>query len=603
MRFIYRISFLIFSLIWIISGCNKSVLEIPEEVILVIDPLEGLTTDTLQFQIETIPEFNSRSTFFYRWDWQGDSVWDTEFSALSSIEHRYFAPGKYTVNLQCTNGKGESVFTKQEISILQGYSKPIPHLLIEPESGNYTQEFIMDARTTFDFEDSLSDLKFRWDLEGDGMWDHQFDTITLIHHVFNKPGIYFPVLEVRDPSGLFASVTKRLEVHKTDTLIQIVVDWFPKDISDGDVVEFDLSSSTYLSDPDRDFKVSWLFPFTFTWTEPSREKQYQYVIQAEGENLFGCKLIMDYTELENETYFEIFASVENLPPEPSFEVSIEYGNLTTLFYFNCWSSRDDHTTPSQLLIRWDWDNDEIWDTPFTQQKEYYHQYQKPGRYGVILEAKDEKGLMARAYGTINVSPYENPTSMIKDRRDDQLYGTVQIGDQWWMAENLRFQVPEKMESGLVTTICLYESESWCEQVGLLYQVTAISHDRFDDKYIQVCPDGWHLPTKEDWEELIENIGGNNKAHDLVIGGSTDFNGRYLGLGDFALIGFPVPTDTIFTFKETFESMYYPSSTIPVDINEARTDIFVIKVTKDNSSFWTGFMSTRYYMPVRCVMDR
>ncbi|MEA1875544.1 MAG: FISUMP domain-containing protein [Bacteroidota bacterium] len=277
--------------------------------------------------------------------------------------------------------------------------------------------------------------------------------------------------------------------------------------------------------------------------------------------------------------------------------------MTTLFYFNCWSSRDDHTTPSQLLSRWDWDNDEIWDTPFTQQKEYYHQYQKPGRYGVILEVKDEQGLMSKAYGTINVSPHENPTGMIKDRRDDQLYGTVQIGDQWWMAENLRFQVSGKMESGLVTTICLYEAESWCEQVGLLYQVTAISHDRFDDKYIQVCPDGWHIPTKEDWEELIENIGGNNKAHELVIGGSTDFNGRYLGLGDYALIGFPVPTDTIFTFKETFESMYYPSSTIPVDINEARTDIFVIKATKDNSSFWTGFMSTRYYMPVRCVKDK
>ena len=207
------------------------------------------------------------------------------------------------------------------------------------------------------------------------------------------------------------------------------------------------------------------------------------------------------------------------------------------------------------------------------------------------------------YGQITVSPYDNPTSYFKDGRDGELYGTVQIGSQWWMAENLSFEVPEKSASGFHTTLCLFESEEWCESVGKLYHVTSVIEDRFDEKEDQVCPRGWHIPTKVEFEELIETIGGPGKAVELTNGGSTDFNGLYLGYGFyyFVTVG-KIVTDTIFTFHETYENMYFTSSSIAPDINEARTDVYMIKVSRDNGNLWQGYFPTRYYMPVRCLKD-
>ena len=154
-----------------------------------------------------------------------------------------------------------------------------------------------------------------------------------------------------------------------------------------------------------------------------------------------------------------------------------------------------------------------------------------------------------------------------------------------------------------TTICLYENDQWCESVGKLYHWSSVINDRFDDKENEVCPKGWHIPTKEEYEQLFETIGGHSKSLDLTIGGSTDFNGLFLGYGDyyFKLAGRYV-VDTIFTFHETYKSMQLFSSSIPDDINEARIDAYMIKISRDDGSVWEGYKSTRYYMPVRCIKD-
>ena len=97
----------------------------------------------------------------------------------------------------------------------------------------------------------------------------------------------------------------------------------------------------------------------------------------------------------------------------------------------------------------------------------------------------------------------NPMPNLVDPRDKQVYKTVQIGDQRWMAENLRFK--------LKGTLCYNKNEANCEKYGRLYTWAASMKlvDYFNrtiakdavKKTHDVCPKGWRVPTNKDWKKL------------------------------------------------------------------------------------------------------
>lgn len=102
---------------------------------------------------------------------------------------------------------------------------------------------------------------------------------------------------------------------------------------------------------------------------------------------------------------------------------------------------------------------------------------------------------------------------LKDERDKKTYKTVTIGTQTWMAENLNYTTAD--------SYCYRNDSSNCSTYGRLY---------FWTDAMNACPEGWHLPTKAEFETLIDAVGGRSIAGERLKSTSGWFSGLSNGNG-------------------------------------------------------------------------
>jgi uncharacterized protein (TIGR02145 family) len=123
------------------------------------------------------------------------------------------------------------------------------------------------------------------------------------------------------------------------------------------------------------------------------------------------------------------------------------------------------------------------------------------------------------------------------------YRIVQIGNQWWMAENLDYKIPgvtfnPRSDIGERAGQMYYNWNSdysldGTYKLGMLYNGPSVAFS-LPGTLPTIAP-GWHIATKSDWTTLMSTIGGNNQVAKLktVDGNITqDFPASWNGTDEY-----------------------------------------------------------------------
>jgi uncharacterized protein (TIGR02145 family) len=123
--------------------------------------------------------------------------------------------------------------------------------------------------------------------------------------------------------------------------------------------------------------------------------------------------------------------------------------------------------------------------------------------------------------------------------DGNIYESVRIGSQIWMANNLK---TTKCNDGSEIPFIILNS-NWDNANGPGYCWYNNNENTFGQKYgalynwyviqsCDVCPDGWRVPTEADWMELEEYLGGADVAGGKMKQvGEDNWNSPNLGATD------------------------------------------------------------------------
>ena len=216
-----------------------------------------------------------------------------------------------------------------------------------------------------------------------------------------------------------------------------------------------------------------------------------------------------------------------------------------------------------------------------------------------------------------------------DPRDKMVYNIVTIApkgsgySRTWFAENLNYADSSKTPSLKGRSWCYNNVAKNCDVGGRMYTWAAaidsvkLATDAGNPqdcgyhktctlpaKVQGICPEGWHLPSKSEWEALLTAVGGQSNAGEILKSQmgwftSTDegwfANGN--GTDDFGFAALPAGLRYLDTFDGVGSNTYFWGSTEYGD-NSA----YGISLNRDYVNAKLSDLSKSFAIYVRCVKD-
>ena len=189
--------------------------------------------------------------------------------------------------------------------------------------------------------------------------------------------------------------------------------------------------------------------------------------------------------------------------------------------------------------------------------------------------------------------------------DAYTYDVVEIGEQCWFAESLRTTIysdgtpiPAAQESSDWSSMqfgarCYYPNmvSTW----GRMYNAYAV-HDTSG-----LCPSGWHVPTKEEWEELetyLNAFGFPDVETEALKAGSTTsgWSPQCAGTDNFEFSALPSRYRyQEGAFNDAEQYAYYWTSSVAIDY-------WTMNFACNNASFFFNQNPAGTGGAVRCIAD-
>jgi len=158
----------------------------------------------------------------------------------------------------------------------------------------------------------------------------------------------------------------------------------------------------------------------------------------------------------------------------------------------------------------------------------------------------------------------------KDSRDGKTYSAFEINGVSWMGENLRHKTKNSW---------CYDENGACSEFGRLYSW---------EEALDACPKGWHLPKRQEWDTLINWLGGDGKAgFPLAYSDSLGFSIKF---------GYPPNVNGRYSESNVQASFWAAEE-------QNASTAWVYYLIKQKLPFvYTNYFSKNYGMMCRCVKD-
>ncbi len=190
--------------------------------------------------------------------------------------------------------------------------------------------------------------------------------------------------------------------------------------------------------------------------------------------------------------------------------------------------------------------------------------------------------------------------------DNNSYKTVMIGEQEWMAENLK--VTKYNDGAPITYIsgktdwqnatygayCWYDNDgTYKSKFGALYNWHAVVNG-------DLCPAGWHVPTDAEWQQMIDYVSANGYPDSAAVALKADTIWINNGTGDDKFLFSALPAGSRSEYGDysgiTWDTRWWSATEKSADL------AYQFNMTSYDKEVLKAYFHKPLGMSIRCVKD-
>ena len=341
----------------------------------------------------------------YRFDFENDGLFETEFAEEATAQHKYAVEGEYTILVQVRDldGMTDEAFTEVAVREVDlppeaNFRISTPTGLKESDLGTTSTFFKFNANIARDTEDMTSKLHARWDFDNDGEYDTVFSTEKSAQHRYLSTGLKQVKLQIKDTAGNLDSVVKELTVVE-NTPPEARLSVTPLAGTPGTTFKISAGTSTDSQYMDNYLEFRFDFNGDGTYdTDFSRTYLHSEQFDRSGRRTIRVQAKDPEGQLSTASVeIEIFG---NTAPVAILKVEPASGTFSTYFRLDASESYDQKPTSGKLKYRWDFEytgeNDISYYSGFSSSATMNHRFDKTGPIKLRVEVQDEDEEVASA---------------------------------------------------------------------------------------------------------------------------------------------------------------------------------------------------------------